>query len=466
MAKLRVLVKYGTYAAVISICMIVIAYLATVWMTEQDATGMLRRNSRILTVQNLVESIPPEKRATELSQLESHELWQGFRSVYLLSEKGEILYPIGARDFSRSSTPAPLFSMEKLAQKTIGDAPRVWVDLNGEPRQHLLIERTPIDAALFGWRLSIAFVILSLALVVGVVAAMLVTLYFLRGRVNTAFDVISQIKGGDLKARFPVTKMDEFAHTALLFNQMADEIETLVSSLRETERSRSSLLQELAHDLRTPVAGLKTLLETLSDQAAKLTPEKTAELVRLAECEVDYFGSLVEDLLLLGTLDEPTYKPETVNLGELLQKEIDSFAQRFPDCEVKLFREGELDPATGNPRLLRRAVRNALENACAYARKKIDVRVRSGRGEVVISVEDDGPGFSEADLLQFGTKRPTRLVSQRGAKRISVGLGSVIMKSIAERHRGHIRPRNRIDGQGRVEGASVDITLPQKTGAP
>ena len=153
----------------------------------------------------------------------------------------------------------------------------------------------------------------------------------LRESVVLADSVLADLQGGNLKARFPVRSKDEIGRVMSRFNRMADEIERLVEQIRGVEKSRMALLQELAHDLRTPVASLKNLLETLDAyqlSEAKKSGEKDpvgVELVTLAIKEVEYFERLVEDLLVLAQVSEPRYRSgkDQVLFNELLEDEAD-----------------------------------------------------------------------------------------------------------------------------------------------
>src|SRR5262249_45941559 len=144
---------------------------------------------------------------------------------------------------------------------------------------------------------------------VGIAVALLMIFRSLRDHVVSADHVISELQRGNLKARFPIERLDEIGAAKMRFNAMADEIERLVERLRSAESSRNNLLQELAHDLRTPVASLQSILESVFSMA-KMEPD-VAELAELARKEVEYMGHLVEDLLLLAQLSEPSYRPNT-----------------------------------------------------------------------------------------------------------------------------------------------------------
>lgn len=467
MNRWRLLAKYGAIGTGISLCMIVLSYYTTIWVNDQGTFTVTRLTSRILRIKEVVDAVPPAQRAEMLAK--STDQLAGFNTVYLLDHDAKILFPPDAKDLRRSeiegNAPAEGLS-EPFSALPARKAPRIWIDLEGTPKQYLLVERSPIDTAVFSQRFSVTFAVLSLALFIGVMASILIIFYFFRDREVVALDVMARIKKGDLKARIPDTLMDEFAYTSRMFNQMADEIEALVNSLRTIESSRSSLLRELAHDLRTPIAGLKSVVETLKYNRSRINQEKTDQLMDLAEREVNYFGALVEDLLILGSLDEPTYnlESEPVSLTDLIEEELSTFSHRFPNIEFSLEPSEARAEVRGSFKLLRRAIRNALENASFYAATRVTVqlveRPTANGGEVRLWIEDDGPGFNEPSLVQFGKKRASRVVSEKALKRISVGLGSVIMKSIVERHRGTLTPSNRKDNNQKIGGARLEFTFP------
>ena len=122
--------------------------------------------------------------------------------------------------------------------------------------------------------------------------------------------------------------MDEIGQAMCRFNKMAEEIERLVEHLRSVEKARMALLQELAHDLRTPVASLKNLLATLEKRDQGSDTKVRAELMTLAQKEVDYFARLLEDLLILAQISEPRYAGDRreIQLEELFEDEAESVA--------------------------------------------------------------------------------------------------------------------------------------------
>jgi signal transduction histidine kinase len=173
--------------------------------------------------------------------------------------------------------------------------------------------------------------------------------------------------------------------------------------------------------------------------------------------------------LVLAQVSEPRYRlsQTKVNIQSLLGEEVEGLpikttadgartkkiSMELPDddCEI-----------VGDAHLLRRMVRNILVNAMSFAREKIVVRLEPHPHQLEIIFEDDGPGFNDEALHSFGERRISRmLASDPGlSKRLSVGLGSVIVKTVAQLHRGTVQVSNRRGPDGSVAGARVKIELP------
>jgi signal transduction histidine kinase len=308
-----------------------------------------------------------------------------------------------------------------------------------------------------------------ITLLVAIFLASFVAVYLLyysfRDKAVAAQQVIRDLKAGRLKARLPISKLDDIGQLMLSFNQMADELERLITHLRDQERSRVKLLQQLAHDLRTPIASLKTLTEALKAGEGKLPQATRYEFLSLQSQELDYFEKMVEDLLFLAQVFEPNYRlnSDDVAISDLVQETLMRVKVRYPalECET-LFSEPARDlRVLGDAQLLNRAFRNALENAFSFATKKITVQSYAADGFVVVEIIDDGPGLSPEDLDQFGKKRISRTVQkQPGHTRISVGLGSVIMTEVITVHGGSVQIANILD-ENKIKGARLVFRLPQ-----
>lgn len=302
-----------------------------------------------------------------------------------------------------------------------------------------------------------AFFILALVLfgsiAVGIALSLFTLTFYLRRRANQIAEVMEQLKSGDLKARFQINQMDEAGLLMVKFNEMAAEIERLVTNIKEAESARTELLQELAHDLRTPVASMKNFLETLFYHDEKLTNEKRKNLLSLASNEVNYFEKLVEDLLFLsGVRELPVSKRKLVSLKNLVQMELDILDN--PTITTELIANEDYE-VFGDEHLLRRLVKNALTNAIRHAQTRVVVTIKKEESNTTLSILDDGKGLESSELATFGDKKFSRKFSSE-KDHISIGLGAVIMKKIITLHEGVMEMKNK------TPGAEITFTIPHK----
>jgi signal transduction histidine kinase len=246
---------------------------------------------------------------------------------------------------------------------------------------------------------------------------------------------------GKLDHRVEVAGRDELAAVAASFNAAAAQIEALV-------RSHQSLLANASHELRSPLARMKMAVAMLGDA----TPEQRERLKREIHTNIAELDALVEEVLLASRLDalRDIERPERVDLLGLAAEE----AARV-EATVDMGPAGT-DQAllvTGDERLLRRALRNLLENARRYGGDDVTVEARRLGGRVELRVCDRGPGVP-ADFRDRIFEPFFRLpghAEQAGG----VGLGLSLVKQIADRHGGGVRCEARDGG-----GSCFVLTLP------
>ena len=275
--------------------------------------------------------------------------------------------------------------------------------------------------------------------------------------------VIDRIKRGDFDARFEISRMDEVGQSMVAFNEMAEEVEKYVNKIKNAENNRIRILQDLAHDLRTPIASLKNTMVTLRDKRERMDKQLQDEFFTLATDEIDYFEKLVEDLLFLAKMSEPKYEisQKEFLLDESLLFEIDRLQKIHTDKKVEIqgLPEGGLI-VTGDEHHFKRMIRNALENAISFAHEKVCVEVDVLDHSFSITVLDDGPGFPLDVLQEFGKRKVSRYETRAHQGRVSVGLGSVIMKTITDLHHGELKAEN-LETEGKIAGARLTLSFPR-----
>lgn len=290
--------------------------------------------------------------------------------------------------------------------------------------------------------------------------ALSILFFYLRRKSRQARVVLNRLERGDLKARFDIKRFDEFGNLLGDFNRMADEIERLVNRVNMTEASRSQLLQELGHDLRTPLTSLNTSIETLGLHFSELEETDRRELFTMMTADLHYFKELLEKLTIVATIEDPRYKATTeyIRLDKLLDAELRNRALGPDKIQWKFDTEENVRPVIlGDEHLITRLFKNALDNASRFARNTIQVQLRELRDSIEILILDDGPGLTPEAIRAFGQRRERRSIKERSHE-FSLGLGSVIMKTIAEAHDGSISMENQ---HGR-QGACLRVTFQKK----
>jgi signal transduction histidine kinase len=231
---------------------------------------------------------------------------------------------------------------------------------------------------------------------------------------------VETLGAGNLAARVKVEGRDEVARLAESFNRAASRIEDLVSAHR-------MLLANASHELRTPLSRIRLGVELYD---GKQDPKQKAEL-RHDIAELDL---LIDEILLASRLEAlgTVHPPEDVDLLALAAEE----GARYDECVV----EGEPVVVRGDAHLLRRLVRNLLENAARHGKPPIRVDVRRQGAIAILEVADQGHGIAEAERERVFTPFHRLSPDARGA-----GLGLSLVRQIARLHGGdaYVAPRPR-----------------------
>jgi len=364
-----------------------------------------------------------------------------------------------------------VLQVQRLDQNA-GPSHEMAIKLDKDSDQYLLVSLRPKDNP-FPKFLLVNLITMGIAVLLASGASAYFLFLSFRQKASLAEKVILELQHGNLKSRFPISKIDEFTHVMGSFNKMADEIERLVSNLKENEKERVGLLQELAHDLRTPVASLKNLMETFKENFTEMSGKTKDEVLSLAIEEVKYFERLVEDLLFLGQVMEPKYHEQSsdVIFSEVLEEQISIMKKKYPEVQVNVHIEANVTDqiVLGDEQLLRRMIRNGLENSFSFAKNEVEISLQKvSEQSLQMFIRDNGPGLNSEALASFGKKRRTRTLKTEGSERLSVGLGSVIMIAVAQLHSGTVRIQNRpatAASGGLCSGAELTVVLPLRARA-
>ncbi|MEU1708154.1 HAMP domain-containing sensor histidine kinase [Streptomyces sp. NPDC005706] len=246
----------------------------------------------------------------------------------------------------------------------------------------------------------------------------------------------------DLSRRVPEpASHDEVAHLARTTNETLTALEAAVDRQRR-------FVADASHELRSPIASLRTQLEVGSAHPQLLdVPGAVRDTERLQH--------LAADLLLLARLDageRPGQAP--VDLGELVREEI---GRRPADRTPMSVHAGEQHHVTGSRGQLNRVIGNLLDNAQRHARTEVVVRVQGQGDRIVLTVADDGSGVPAAERDRI-FERFVRLDDARARDDGGAGLGLAIARDVARRHGGTLTA-----GEAPSGGALFELRLPAAT---
>ncbi len=261
--------------------------------------------------------------------------------------------------------------------------------------------------------------------------------------------VTAQMANGDLSSRAQVKSRDEFAQLARSFNEMADQVETTVSTLRR-------FVSDAAHELRTPLTALHTNLDLALDE--KDAAERSAFISR-AQGMAKRIEELNANLLDLSRLEANGLpaRRAMLDMAELLRKRIEIYASQAE--QAGLVFEAEVSttplPIYADELQIGRALDNLVDNACKFTAPGGTLQVKLVRQEqaAVFSVTDTGIGIPAGDLPQIFDRfhRGRNTTAYPGS-----GLGLAIVKAIVAIHAGQVD----VQSAGENQGSQFSIRLP------
>jgi signal transduction histidine kinase len=231
----------------------------------------------------------------------------------------------------------------------------------------------------------------------------------------------------------------------------------LLTRLQGALARERAFVADAGHELRTPLAVLRTELE-LADRPQR-SLDDLREAIRNAAIETDRLARLSEQLLFLARRDDERGRRvrDVEPLMPLLRRSAEAFRARAADRDVTLDVSGDDGIAAPfEPDDVRRAIDNLLDNALRFAPAGSGVRVyaRRDRSHVAIEVLDEGPGFTD-EFLPHAFERFRRSDDARSRTEGGSGLGLAIVLAVAREHGGTASAANRPEG-----GAIVRFQLP------
>ncbi|WP_374659219.1 stimulus-sensing domain-containing protein [Phenylobacterium sp.] len=266
-------------------------------------------------------------------------------------------------------------------------------------------------------------------------------------------------------SRARAISLPQLAHRDDEIGDLTVSLEDMTQSLSERMDAIERFAADVAHEIKNPLTSLRSAVETLDlvkDPAAR------ERLMAILKNDIQRLDRLVTDISNASRLDAELSREDlrALDLGRLVGEVIQLYQDTTKPGEPSLAYSAPetLEPimVSGREGPLGQLLRNLIDNARSFSPAGGEVRVtlERGRGEAILTVEDDGPGIPSDNLEtifeRFYTSRP-----KGAAFGGNSGLGLSIARQIAGAQGGTIRAENRIDAEGAVQGARFIVVLPE-----
>ncbi len=269
-----------------------------------------------------------------------------------------------------------------------------------------------------------------------------------------------RLSDGDLKARVRVASRDEVGDLAAAFNTMAQQLEASSARQRDLEQARKELVTAVSHDLRTPIASIRAMVESINDGVVS-DQETVKRYLKTTQTEVERLTQLVNDLFELSQMDagQVQLHLEAASVQTVIAETLEGMSPQAMARKLTLQGavDGDVPPVVMDQRRIQRVLYNLVQNAIRHTPPDgaISIRAFDAGAEVQVEVIDTGEGISASELGKL-FQRSYRQEQSRTRKSGGAGLGLSIAKGFVEAHGGRIWAES-IQGKGSV----FSFTLPK-----
>ncbi|NNM76234.1 HAMP domain-containing protein [Sphingomonas sp. ID1715] len=277
----------------------------------------------------------------------------------------------------------------------------------------------PLNPGVFGWLIFQTFVLYGFVLL---------TVLWVGGRLARPL----------AELRHAAERFDRRSAPQPIEEQGPADIRRLIAAFNTMRTRITAMLDEkdrmlgaIGHDLRTPLASLRVRTELVEDDA---------ERARMATT-IDDMNRTLDDILSLARLGRPSEPEQRVDLPALIDSVVEEFEDLGADVTVE---EADRLTVPMRPNLIKRALRNLIENALKYG-SCARVRVRPDGGDALVEVDDDGPGIPPEEIERM-FEAFTRLEASRSRDTGGTGLGLALARAIVDAHGGTLILANRGEG--------------------
>jgi signal transduction histidine kinase len=312
--------------------------------------------------------------------------------------------------------------------------------------------------------LALLTVLLVFSFGVSVSLAFFMTAPF-KATIRSLLEAVNRMRAGQLDTRLALQTNDEFEEVASAFNGMASELEIAFERQRALEQARQELIAAVSHDLRSPLASIRAMVESINDGV--VTDRDTVQRYLFGmQKEVEYLGRLMDDLFELSQINAGliALHRERGSLPDLISDTLVSVGAQAEQQQLTVVgrMDEHLAPIFMDTRQVQRVLFNLVQNAFRHTPCGGTIRIEAEEldGEVRVSVTDTGEGISAADLPRV-FEAFYRGDQARSRDSSGGGMGLSIADGIVRAHGGRIWVESTPG-----EGSSFYFTLPRDHQSP
>ncbi|MEW5869462.1 MAG: ATP-binding protein [Chloroflexota bacterium] len=266
-------------------------------------------------------------------------------------------------------------------------------------------------------------------------------------RVQALNQAVQRVSQGDLEARVAAAGRDEIAALAESFNSMATQLQDAARQQQELEALRRDLIAWVSHDLQTPLASIRAMVEALADGVVE-DPQVVQRYLNTARRDIGALSALIDDLFQMAQLDAGglTLNREDSSLTDLISDTLESFSALAAQRQVSL--QGQvspgIDPLFMDVARIGRVLNNLVSNALRHTPPggSVQLNARPLPSGVEIEISDSGEGIPAEDLPHI-FERFYRSEKSRNRATGGAGLGLAIARGIVQAHGGDIQVESR-----------------------
>jgi len=252
-----------------------------------------------------------------------------------------------------------------------------------------------------------------------------------------------RLASGELQTRVGHHGADEIGQLAASFDDMAERLEQAFARQAALEASRRELITAVSHDLRTPLATTRAMVEAMADRVVT-DPAEVQRYLGLILQETHHLSRLIDDLFELSQIDSGALRLQRmpIDIAELVSETVAAYEVAATERSIQLVDESACEGCRveADPERLQRVLRNLVDNALRHTPPggTVKIGVCAQAGDIAVAVDDSGPGVAEVELERifdrFYRAEPSRHRKHAGG----AGLGLAIARGLIEAHNGRI----------------------------